>query len=422
MEKIMKILFVNNDINRLGGIDKCFTDDVSLFKNNGHQIYTLVTNKKIQKKTPQDYFYKEPSFAPLRYLCAYFDIFFLIRVWFWINKIKPTIAHIHGYPLQIITLMLILRLKKIPFIQTVHDASFTICPSGLLIQGINNNCTGCSNLFGTKCLNSFCRSITWVSGKKWLQWFLIYGLRERLRIKLTKKWTAMFISPSKALADLMTSHNFNVRNIYNSIDITNDSNAQPEAHTQNILYIGRLHFTKGVNHLIIAMKKAVGQFPKAKLRIIGDGPEKNKLIQLTKSLSLSDNITFVGAVQSNKVKKYINSSLFSVIPSIWFENNPLSVIEVMSLGRPVIGSKMGGIPELVIHNETGLLFDAANTDQLSDAIINLLSNSKLVEVLGDNARQAIIQRFSSQTRLQNLITLYKEFYENAESKNTVHPS
>ena len=418
----MKILFVNNDINRLGGIDKCFTDDVSLFKNNGHQIYTLVTNKKIQKKTLQDYFYKEPSFAPLRYLCAYFDIFFLIRVWFWISKVKPTIVHIHGYPLQIITLILILRLKKIPFIQTVHDASFTICPSGLLIRGINNPCAGCPNLFGIKCLNSFCRSITWVSGKKWLQWFLIYGLRERLRIKLMKKWVAISISPSKALADLMTSHNFNVRNIYNSIDITNDSNAQPEAHTQNILYIGRLHFTKGVNHLIIAMKKAVGQFPKAKLRIIGDGPEKNNLIQLTKSLSLSDNITFVGAVQSNKVKKYINSSLFSVIPSIWFENNPLSVIEVMSLGRPVIGSKMGGIPELVIHNKTGLLFEAANTDQLSDAIINLLSNSKLVEVLGDNARQAIIQRFSSQTRLQNLITLYQEFYEKAESKNTVHPS
>ena len=418
----MKILFVNNDINRLGGIDKCFTDDVSLFKNNGHQIYTLVTNKKIQKKTLQDYFYKEPSFAPLRYLCAYFDIFFLIRVWFWINKIKPTIAHIHGYPLQIISLMLILKLKKIPFVQTIHDASFAICPSGLLIQGVNKPCTGCSNLFEKKCLNSFCRSIMWVSGKKWLQWFLIYGLRERLRIKLMKKWVAISISPSKALANLMTSHNFNVRNIYNSIDITNDSNAQPEAHTQNILYIGRLHFTKGVNHLIIAMKKAVGQFPKAKLRIIGDGPEKNKLIQLTKSLSLSDNITFVGAVQSNKVKKYINSSLFSVIPSIWFENNPLSVIEVMSLGRPVIGSKMGGIPELVIHNKTGLLFEAANTVQLSDAIINLLSNSKLVEVLGDNARQAIIQRFSSQTRLQNLITLYQEFYENAESKNTVHPS
>ena len=418
----MKILFVNNDINRLGGIDKCFTDDVSLFRNSGYQVYTLVTNQKIRQKTPQDYFYKEPSFAPLRYLCAYFDIFFLIRVWFWISKVKPTIVHIHGYPLQIITLILILRLKKIPFIQTVHDASFTICPSGLLIRGINNPCAGCPNLFGIKCLNSFCRSITWVSGKKWLQWFLIYGLRERLRIKLMKKWVAISISPSKALADLMTSHNFNVRNIYNSIDITNDSNAQPEAHTQNILYIGRLHFTKGVNHLIIAMKKAVGQFPKAKLRIIGDGPEKNNLIQLTKSLSLSDNITFVGAVQSNKVKKYINSSLFSVIPSIWFENNPLSVIEVMSLGRPVIGSKMGGIPELVIHNKTGLLFEAANTDQLSDAIINLLSNSKLVEVLGDNARQAIIQRFSSQTRLQNLITLYQEFYENAESKNTVHPS
>ncbi|HEY4495638.1 MAG TPA: glycosyltransferase family 4 protein [Candidatus Paceibacterota bacterium] len=418
----MKILFVNNDINRLGGIDKCFTDDVSLFRNSGYQVYTLVTNQKIRQKTPQDYFYKEPSFAPLRYLCAYFDIFFLIRVWFWISKVKPTIVHIHGYPLQIITLILILRLKKIPFIQTVHDASFTICPSGLLIRGINNPCAGCPNLFGIKCLNSFCRSITWVSGKKWLQWFLIYGLRERLRIKLMKKWVAISISPSKALADLMTSHNFNVRNIYNSIDITNDSNAQPEAHTQNILYIGRLHFTKGVNHLIIAMKKAVGQFPKAKLRIIGDGPEKNNLIQLTKSLSLSDNITFVGAVQSNKVKKYINSSLFSVIPSIWFENNPLSVIEVMSLGRPVIGSKMGGIPELVIHNKTGLLFEAANTDQLSDAIINLLSNSKLVEVLGDNARQAIIQRFSSQTRLQNLITLYQEFYEKAESKNTVHPS
>lgn len=422
MKKSLKILFVNNDINRLGGIDKCFTDDVSLFKNNGYRVYTLVTNKIIRRKTPEDYLYKEPSFAFLRYIYAHFDIFFLVRIWIWIDKIKPTIVHIHGYPLQVITLMLILRLKRIPFVQTVHDASFAVCPSGLLIQGINKPCNGCSNLFGTKCLNSFCRSIIWVSGKKWIQWFIIYGLREKLRIKLTKRWSAMFISPSKTLADLMSSHNFNVRNIYNSIDATDSFDSHPKTQSQNILYIGRLHFTKGVDYLIEAMQDVVKQYPETKLKIIGDGPERNKLTHLTKDLSLSNNIEFVGAVQSNQVKEYINSAIFSVIPSIWFENNPLSVIEVMSSGRPIIGSNMGGIPELVIHNETGLLVEAANINQLSGAIISLLSNNALVRDLGYNAKQVILRRFSGQARLQNLLTLYKEFYEKSESKNTIHPS
>lgn len=232
----------------------------------------------------------------------------------------------------------------------------------------------------------------------------------------------MFISPSKTLADLMSSHNFNVRNIYNSIDATDSFDAHPKTQSQNILYIGRLHFTKGVNYLIEAMQGVVKQFPKVKLKIIGDGPERTKLTHLTKDLSLSANIEFVGAVQSNQVKEYINSALFSIIPSIWFENNPLSVIEVMSSGRPIIGSNMGGIPELVMNNKTGLLVDAADANQLSNAIINLLSNTALVKNLGHNAKQVVIQRFSSQTRLQKLLMLYKELYENAEFKNTIHPS
>lgn len=382
----MRILFVNNDIGRLGGIDKCFQDDVDLFKKYGHEIYTLVTNKRKHLVGAFNCFYKEPSFAPLRYLCAYFDLMFFIKIFKWLNEVKPDVIHIHGYPLQIITLMLLLRLKKMPFFQTVHDITFVISPHKLLFQD-----------------ESFAE-------KRGYLWFLIYGPREYLRLWLSKKWTTAFIAPSKALAGLMAKWGFaKTEQIYNYIDTDIIKYQDLNTASNTIIYIGRLSGIKGVEYLIEAMPVVLRKFPKTELQIIGHGPEAVRLAKLTDNMNVVKNIKFMGALPAEMTKNYLTSASFSIAPSIAFDNNPLSVIESMALGRPVIGSNIGGIPELVINKKTGLLVKPGDSDQITKAIILLLSDPKTIQAYGQNARKLIEEQCAPKIHLDRLMKLYNKY-------------
>ena len=80
------------------------------------------------------------------------------------------------------------------------------------------------------------------------------------------------------------------------------------------------------------------------------------------------NIEFVGFKQWNEIKELVGKARFSVIPSEWYENNPLSVIEAQCLGTPVLGARIGGIPELINEGVTGMTFESRNVDGLTKKI------------------------------------------------------
>lgn len=121
-------------------------------------------------------------------------------------------------------------------------------------------------------------------------------------------------------------------------------------------YVGRLSEEKGVGQLL----DVAAGLP-YRLLVAGTGPLADVF---EKRYAIHQNIVFLGQQSREQVEALFHEACFSVIPSVWYENNPLSVIESLSLGTPVLGANIGGIPELIEEGRNGLLFEAGNADDL----------------------------------------------------------
>ena len=144
---------------------------------------------------------------------------------------------------------------------------------------------------------------------------------------------------------------------------------------KNIIFVGRLSFVKGVNLLIDAFKKVHEKNPNIKLTIVGDGEEKQNLINQSKKLNLESSICFAGR-QSNVIKWLDEADIF-VYPSIWEEGFGISVVEAMSRGCIPITFNKGGLPEIIENGKNGFLISKVSSEDLANKIIELISRDNL---------------------------------------------
>lgn len=166
-----------------------------------------------------------------------------------------------------------------------------------------------------------------------------------------------------------------------------------------ILSVGRLAEKKGIKYLIRAMENVVKKFPEAKLVIVGDGPERGNLETLAKNLELSKKVIFAGKISSRNLPEFYATADLFVGPSIVTESGDtegLGVVflEALASGTCVIGSNVGGIPDIIEHNKTGILVRQKDAKQLSDSIIKLLLNKKLRKSLALNGQRKVKNLYS----------------------------
>ena len=160
-------------------------------------------------------------------------------------------------------------------------------------------------------------------------------------------------------------------------------------------FIGRLSHEKGITTLV----EAARQLP-YKLKIIGGGP----LMEQLKSLTTGTNIEFVGYKQWTEIKELVGHARFSVIPSEWYENNPLSVIEAQCLGTPVLGANIGGIPELIKEGVNGMCFESRNIMDLKNKIEKMFILNVDYKQLAKSSQI----RYSSEKHYNELLELYQQ--------------
>ena len=166
-----------------------------------------------------------------------------------------------------------------------------------------------------------------------------------------------------------------------------------------ILSVGRLAEKKGIKYLIMAMERVAKKFPEAKLIIVGDGPERSNLEVLAKNLGLGKNIIFAGKISNRELPEFYATADLFVGPSIVTESGDtegLGVVflEALASGTCVIGSNVGGIPDIIEHNKAGILVRQKDAKQLSAAIIKLLLNEKLRKRLALNGQRKVKDLYS----------------------------
>ena len=210
-----------------------------------------------------------------------------------------------------------------------------------------------------------------------------------------------FISPSRFLKSKLEEMGFKKKIVYLP-NFVNLQDYQPEYGWQenSIVYFGRLSKEKGLFTLIEAVKGL-----DVKLKIIGEGPIRESLEHSAKSKEIG-NIEFLGYMSGEDLKNEIKKSMFVVLPSEWYENNPRSIIEGFALGKPAVGARIGGIPELVKDGETGLNFETGNVEDLRSKIKYLINNTDKIVVMGKNARRFVEVELNQEVHYKKLIEIY----------------
>jgi L-malate glycosyltransferase len=164
-----------------------------------------------------------------------------------------------------------------------------------------------------------------------------------------------------------------------------------------ILSVGRLIDWKGTIYLIDAMPDVLRQFPDTMLIIIGAGPEKKMLVDRTNELGLENRIHFPGIVDTEDLPFYYHGADIFVLPSINKSGNTeafgVVLLEAMASGCPVIGSDVGGIPDIIIDGETGFLVPEQRADILAEKIVRLLLDDRLREQFRQNGLIRIRENF-----------------------------
>lgn len=165
-------------------------------------------------------------------------------------------------------------------------------------------------------------------------------------------------------------------------------------------YFGRLALEKGVGTLIRAVAMA-----KTKLRIAGTGPEGDALKVL--AADAGADIEFLGFVSGAPLWKWLREARAIVLPSEWYENAPMSVLEAYASGKPVIGARIGGIPEMVREGETGALFESGNVEELASLLRRFADMpDDAVAAMGVAAREYVAQTFTARRYLDEMLALY----------------
>lgn len=208
---------------------------------------------------------------------------------------------------------------------------------------------------------------------------------------LTWRATAAFynkgktLSPTRSLKAALESNGLRqpAEVIPNAIDTKRFSPAEPgERAAPTAIYVGRLAYEKSIDDALRAFSAARVRVPAARLLVVGDGPERERLEALAQELGLDESVEFTGVLLGDELVEALRGARVFLTASR-SENMPLSILEAMAVGLPVVGVRSLGLEEIVTHGESGLLAEPGDIDALS---------GHLAELLADESRQAEVSR------------------------------
>lgn len=212
-----------------------------------------------------------------------------------------------------------------------------------------------------------------------------------------QEYTDLFLPPSQFMKDTVVKGGYNpdkFRVLCNFIDVEKCKNPSFEKKDYYV-YLGRVNEVKGVRTLC----RAASQLP-YRLVIIGDGPLNEEL--RTKSEESGAPIEFKGQMQWDEFRPILESARFMVLPAEWSENNPLTVIEAQSLGTPVLGARIGGIPELIEEGVSGMTFRSGDVEDLKAKIRLMMEATFDYRSLAESSQA----RYNSEAYYEKLMEIY----------------
>ncbi len=417
MSRRPTVLSVNNYYYPRGGAEVVFLEHNQLLQNQGWDVVPFAMHhpNNLQSHWSQ-YFVEEIEFGggyslfgkARRAPKIIYSLEARRKITQLIDAAQPDICHAHNIYHHISPSILgVLRERNVPTVMTLHDLKLA-CPAYKMLapDGICERCKGghFSHVVRNRCIkdSSILSTVVFVEATihKWLNSYA--GNVDR------------FVVPSKFFIDKFAEWGFERDKFVHIPNFTALGVYQPATSVgRSFAYVGRLGHEKGLATLIRATAAA-----RVSLKLIGTGPEEAALRKL--AIDVKADVAFCGYQTGDALRHAIRSARALVLPSEWYENAPMSVLEAYAEGVPVIGAAIGGIPEIVIDGETGAVFPSGSVTDLADKLRWAVSLAdREVRNLGDAGRALVETRFSSERYVERIADLYRQL--GVSPPSAIHP-
>jgi glycosyltransferase involved in cell wall biosynthesis len=312
-----------------------------------------------------------------------------------LDAARPDVAHVHNLYHHISPSILpLLHDRGIPTVLTTHDLKLA-CPAYQMLthDGICERCKDgrLRHVVANRC----------IKGSLLLSTIVFAESSLHRRLGSYDDNVDRFVTPSRFYLDLFAAWGFDADRFVHVPNHVDAERFQPDPHPgPAFTYFGRLSPEKGIATLIDAA--AIARVP---LVVVGTGPAEHDLRALAERRG--GDVEFTGRLEGSALHARVRASRAVVLPSEWYENAPVSVLEAYALGKPVVGARIGGIPELVREGETGACFQSGSADDLAATLGRVAAMpDSVVADLGRCARELVGREFTSQRYVERMLDVY----------------
>ncbi|MHB1390000.1 MAG: glycosyltransferase family 4 protein [Thermoleophilia bacterium] len=311
----------------------------------------------------------------------------------------PDVAHLHNiYHHLSPSILPPLKERGIGTVMTIHDYKL-FCPA-LRHYNHGHVCEECRPLHYAACIEGRCVKNSRAAS--------ILCATEMFLHDIFNAYTDpidTFIAPSEFVATRLYRRGIaadRVAVIPNAVDHKRWTPGEDDSDGEYVLFCGRITLEKGIETMV----RALAQLPEVPLKIVGAGMHDSQARMLARELG-ADNIEFLGFRDEADVRRLVQGCRFVIVPSEWYENAPMTVLEAFACGKPAVGTRIGGIPEMIQAGETGLLADPGDASGLSQAVGELWQDTALVRRMGQQARRRAETTYSLENHYEQIIRTYE---------------
>lgn len=400
----MKVLLANKFFRQAGGAEAVYFQEREHLLSNGVDVVDFAMADPRNAPSPyEQYFVSHRDYhdaggamnrlvSGLQFVHSREAVHKISRL---IDDTRPDLVHCHNIYHQLTPSIIgAARRKGVPVVLTLHDYK-PVCPVYTRLND-GSPCSRCASGQFRHVLTNRCADGS-LAGSA-----LMYAEATYQRLAGSYEAVDRFIAPSRFMAESVSARfpMDRISVLYNGVDAEAAASAKDEGY---ILYFGRLSAEKGIGTLL----QAAEQLKDTRVLVAGTGPLEQSLQQRFPSAE------FLGFQDKASMQALVAAAGTIVVPSEWYENCPMSVLEAMAAGKPVVASRIGGIPELVRDGETGRLYEPGDRVALAQILTTLSSAPAERARMGNNAKSVAIRNFSHSAHNDGLMAIYQNVLSSA---------
>ncbi len=392
----------------LGGTEKYYFDLMRLMEQRGHQVIPFAMQHPQNHETPYSrYFVSQVDYEAQGWgdkargaARIFYSLEARRKVARLLADTQPDLAHLqHLYHQLSSSILYPLQAAGIPVVQSVHDYKL-VCPNYRLFNPSTGQvCYKCRGHHYYRAFLERCHKGSAVAGL-----LICLEAYQNLITGVYRRLVDRFVVSNEHMQSRLLEYGIEPRKVVVIPNFIEADEYIPSYENGGfILYFGRLIPEKGVDRLIEAM----AELPDIQLKVVGSGDQIAALEACTLEAGLK-NVQFLGPVWGEALKAILAQAQFVVVPSLWYDNSPMVIYQSFMMGKPVIGSRRGGIPSLIDDGKTGVLYEAEDVAALRAAIRHLFEHPELVRSMGQAARRKAEREYNAEVHYERVMAVYED--------------